>query len=175
MKYTSPASNLQPASSNETYSFEKLYNTYVKQVYRQCLSFTKDSSQAQDFTHDIFLKIFTGLPNFQYRSALSTWLFAVTRNHCIDQLHAAHRSALSSLTEEVDCPEPESEEEYFTRLQQLLNELPLSEVQLLRCKYEEKQSIKEIADRLGLKESAVKMRLKRAKAKVLALYLQKNQ
>jgi RNA polymerase sigma factor (sigma-70 family) len=49
--------------------FEALYNRYVKKVYRRCLSMTNDSLQAEDFTHDIFIKVFHKLEGFQQKSS----------------------------------------------------------------------------------------------------------
>lgn len=55
-------------------------------------------------------------------------------------------------------------------LDQLLDTISPEEKLLLLLKYKEKHSIKDIQTSLNLSESAVKMRLKRAKEKINALY-----
>eukprot|EP01031_Cornospumella_fuschlensis_P015460 gene15460-18893_t len=62
-------------TSQPNQCFETLYNRYVNKVYRRCLSMTKDSEKAEDFTQDIFLKVFSKLDAFQERSTFSTWLY----------------------------------------------------------------------------------------------------
>ncbi|WP_317046713.1 RNA polymerase sigma factor [Spirosoma pollinicola] len=64
-------------TDQSSHCFEALYNRYVKKVYRRCLSMTKDPLKAEDFTHDIFLKVFNKLDAFQQRSSFSTWLYTI--------------------------------------------------------------------------------------------------
>lgn len=156
----------------ETNSFDELYKQYVGKVYQQCLSFTKDSSQAEDFTHDIFIKIHSRIADFKQQSSLATWLYAITRNHCLDQMKVRKHAALSPLPDDLDCPEPAPsfDDDIMVKMQALMDTLPAEELQLLRLKYEHQVSVKELAAQLGITESAVKMRLKRLREKVLQLY-----
>ena len=55
----------QYRTSQPNHCFEILYKRYVNKVYRRCLSMTKDPLKAEDFTHDIFLKVFNRLEAFQ--------------------------------------------------------------------------------------------------------------
>ena len=67
--------------------FDALYKRYVGKVYKRCLSMTKDSEQAQDFTQDIFLKVFSKLEAFQQRSTFSTWLYSIAYNQYTGSWH----------------------------------------------------------------------------------------
>jgi len=58
--------------TQQTNYFETLYNRYANKVYRRCLSLTKDSTKAEDYTHDIFLRVYGSLGDFKERSAFST-------------------------------------------------------------------------------------------------------
>ncbi|GAA4413588.1 RNA polymerase sigma factor [Nibrella viscosa] len=156
----------------ETDEFDQLYKQYVGRVYKQCLSFTKDSNQAEDFTHDIFMKVYARIADFKQQSAVSTWLYSITRNHCLDQLKSRKYTAESPLAEDMDYAETPTEDDRMTRLQAFINTLPAEEVQLLRLKYEQQVTCKELARQFNLTESAVKMRLKRLKEKVMTLYEQ---
>lgn len=163
------SSDISPEADN----FDKLYKQYLKTVYRQCLSFTKDAIEAEDFTHDIFLKVFTGLPQFKEQASLSTWLYAITRNYCLDQAKLNSRRENCRLTENLDWPELETEEEkelQLQRLHQIIASLPPQEAKLLELKYEEQVSIEKLAEQFNLSKSAVKMRLKRSREKIISLY-----
>ena len=78
-----------PTKTNQC--FETLYNRYVTKVYRRCLSMTNDTEKAEDFTQDIFLKVFDKLDDFQQRSSFATWLYSISYNYCADQLRLAKR------------------------------------------------------------------------------------
>lgn len=152
-------------------SFEALYTRYVNQVYRQCLSMTKDSEKAQDFTHDIFIKVFHKLDAFEQRSSLSTWINSIAYNYCADQLRIAKRLQTTTLDEELGDHMPENqelmvEEETLHLVNRALATLSPPEQLLLRQKYEEGLSLEELADLHQLTLSAVKMRLKRSREKI---------
>ncbi|WP_460944207.1 RNA polymerase sigma factor [Spirosoma daeguense] len=170
----------QYLSSQPDECFKVIYNRYVKKVYRRCLSMTKDSAKAQDFTHDIFLKVFDKLDRFQERSAFSTWLYSIAYNYCSDQLRQAKRFQLSTMDENLPYASTETDEsQVHEESIQLVNRLMLSlsdrEQALLRLKYEEGVSIEELALKYEVSESAIKMRLKRARQKVQTVYTQQYQ
>ena len=56
------------------------------------------------------------------------------------------------------------------KLKFVLNEIPIGDKAILMMKYQEEMSIKEIADTLEKTESAIKMKIKRAKTKALSVY-----
>lgn len=156
-------------------SFELLYTGYVHKVYQKCLSMTGDSEEAYDHTQDIFLKVLDRLSTFQQRSSLSTWLYTITYNHCIDTLKRRKRYGtepiFAQLSEQTEAAVPELEDGYLYQLA-LLNQLPKSERLLLKMRYEQRRSIKEIGQQYGIQESAVKMRLKRTRDRLKMLYSQ---
>lgn len=157
--------------------FEALYTRYCDKVYRKCLSFTKDSARAEDFTHDIFLKLIVKLGGFKEQAKFSTWLFSVTYNYCTD--HTRVRRGNEILAEDIDrVPdlgednEAEIAEMEAAGLRKALEHLSADEKGLLLMKYQDDFSIRDIADMSKLTESAVKMRLKRAKDKLRKHYLE---
>ncbi|MBC8151822.1 MAG: RNA polymerase sigma factor [Bacteroidetes bacterium] len=155
--------------------FETLYNRYVNKVYRRCLSLTKDSVKAEDFTHDIFLRVYGNLSNFKGNSAFSTWLYSISYNYCMDQLRRSKRDPTSSMDsyqdyQWADTPDPENMEGQLQLLATVMSAIAPEEARMLRLKYEDGLDIKEIASQLSLKDSAVKMRLKRTRDKIKRMY-----
>lgn len=154
--------------------FESLYNRYVSKVYQRCLSMTKDSETAQDFTQDIFLKVFDKLPAFQERSRFSTWLYSVSYNYCADQLRIGKRLPFASLETSLGQEPADSQDDYLQEetlrvVKRAMQALSAEERQLLTLKYEDGLRIEEIADLCGLNVSTVKMRLKRSRDKIQRL------
>lgn len=161
--------------SQPAHCFEALYNRYVNKVYRRCLSMTKDPLKAEDFTHDIFLKVFHKLDAFQERSSFSTWLYSIAYNYCSDQIRLARRLQVTGIDENFKHDIPEVKEEYLHEetlhlVNRAMESLSIDEQALLRLKYEDGMSIAAISEACNLKESTVKMRLKRSRDKIYRLY-----
>lgn len=158
--------------------FEQLYNRYVSKVYRRCYSLTKDASQAEDFTHDIFLRIHSNMNRFQERSAFSTWLYAISYNYCMDQLRSTSRNNIIELDESAhnmpDVNDTEQLEQRLRHLSVVMENMTLEESMLIRLKYEDDLDIKEIARQYNLKDSAIKMRLKRTRDKIRRMYFEQH-
>jgi RNA polymerase sigma-70 factor (ECF subfamily) len=157
-----------------TACFETLYNRYVGKVYSRCLSLIKDAEKAHDFTHDIFIRMFTCLDRFQERSTFSTWLYAISYNYCMDQIKQAKRLPMTNLIPENDSysstmDETDQLDYSLQHLSRVLKTISPQEVTLLKLKYQEGLAVHQIAQQLNLKDSAVKMRLKRSRSKVRQL------
>jgi RNA polymerase sigma factor (sigma-70 family) len=159
----------------ENQYFEILYERYSEKVYRKCLSFVKDTAKAEDFTHDIFLKLITSLPSYKETAKFSTWLYSITYNYCVDKVRTIKKLAEGELDEEFDLEDLEDDTELreieAQRLRHALDKVSADEKAILLMKYQEDLSIKEIAELFGVTESAVKMRLLRAKEKVKKIFM----
>ncbi|GAB3946696.1 RNA polymerase sigma factor [Spirosoma harenae] len=155
--------------------FESLYNRYVRKVYKRCFSMTHDSEKAEDFTQDIFLKVFDKLGAFQQMSSFSTWLYSISFNYCADQLRISKRLPFTPMdtTYGYDLAGSDEEqllEETLWLMRLAMGTLSVNERTFLKLKYEDDLSIDEIAVLYKLNASAVKMRLKRSREKIKRLH-----
>lgn len=158
--------------------FEEIYDRFAAKVYQKCLSFTKDSAEAKDLAHDVIVKIYMSLNKFSGKSKLATWIYSITYNHCVD--YHAKKAKQLTLREElanevvdfegVEPKDSELLEINISTLNKLMDELSIAEKTLLLMKYQDGMSIKEIAIATSAGESAVKMKLKRSKEKLIKLY-----
>jgi RNA polymerase sigma-70 factor (ECF subfamily) len=165
--------------TNDSHLFSQLYDRYVKIVYNKCLSFSNSKDEAQDLTHDIFLKLFVKLRSFKGNSKFSTWLYSFTYNHCVnyvqrDSERKKPKVQIDDYLEKFTSEEEVSDESIFSlkteKLVKVLELIDPNDKVILLLKYQDDLSIKEIQEALGIGESAVKMRIKRAKEKVLLTY-----
>ncbi|NNK80579.1 MAG: RNA polymerase sigma factor, partial [Flavobacteriales bacterium] len=150
---------------------------YKTKVYHKCISFSKDQDGAQDLLHDVFLKTFTSLNKFSGRSSFSTWLYSITYNYCVDYARSKKKMRTEDIDARVDISEKDDEKNEAElmsmkaeRLARVLESINPKEKALLLMKFQDGFSIKEIMEILNLSESAVKMRIKRAKASALDSY-----
>jgi RNA polymerase sigma factor (sigma-70 family) len=154
--------------------FEELYDRYVDKVFRKCLSFVKNEAQAEDFTHDIFLRLVLKIGSFKEHAKFSTWLYSITYNYCMDQIKNIKKQAETTLDENFDLEQEYDNSELVEiqaqDLKKALQEIDPNERAILLMKYQDDFSIKEIADTFNISESAVKMRLMRTKEKLRKIY-----
>jgi len=156
--------------------FAVLYDRYTAKVFQKCLGMTRNKQLAADLTHDIFLMAFLNLPKFDHRSRFGTWLYSITYNRCLDQLRKDKRQRATEADDDLpgDLPEDRYEAELLEmraeHLPNVLEALAPDDRALLLMKYQDDLGVKDMAEVLGLGESAVKMRLMRARERALQLY-----
>jgi len=166
------------AKSNDTHLFGLLYDRYASVVYNKCLGFLTSKEEAQDLTHDIFVKLFVKLKTFKGESKFSTWMYAFTYNHCINHLNREIKgnkntySVPDEIEDEIidEIADKQILEMKAEKLNQSLQLISPKDKALLLMKYQDDASIKEIADLHEIGESAVKMRLNRAKSSLINIY-----
>ncbi|MFF2484150.1 RNA polymerase sigma factor [Paenibacillus sp. NPDC058071] len=70
------------------HKIETLYKQYKQDVYRYLLSLTREPTLSEDMLSETFLKAIRGLPGFQGRSSIKTWLFVIARNVWLQHLRS---------------------------------------------------------------------------------------
>jgi RNA polymerase sigma factor (sigma-70 family) len=118
------------------------------------------------------------LPAFKQKSSFSTWLYSITYNHCIDYLREKKKLHYPNWNKEHEMGSIPDEEEQLTdinydNLVTVMELIHPEEKALLLMKYMDNLSLKQISESLRISENATKMRLKRAKTRLLYLYGQK--
>ncbi len=165
------------ATQNVSY-FNILYDRYSKKVFGKCYSLLKSEAKAEDAAQEIFVKVLLNLSKFSGKSKFSTWLYSITYNFCIDAIRKNKKNVgvlvddIGRYGEEVEDEIDDSEimETNVLRLKEVLNILPAGDKAILLMKYQDEFSIKEICGIIDKSESAVKMKIKRAKEKFIRTY-----
>jgi len=169
-------------ATNDTHLFAVLYDRYAATVYNKCYGFSKSKEEAQDLTHDLFIKLFTKLRTFKGNAKFSTWLYSFTYNFCVNYVQRDQHKKIEKVTVVTDVIKEETPSELdeiddslifemkAEKLKIALERIAPEDKALLLMKYQDDISIKELTEVLGIGESAVKMRLNRAKKKVVEIY-----
>jgi RNA polymerase sigma factor (sigma-70 family) len=71
--------------SVDTY-FGEIFHRYHAKVVSWCYAVTRDHESALDLTQEVFLKVFRSLAAFRGDSRMSTWIYVITRNHCLNSV-----------------------------------------------------------------------------------------
>ena len=163
--------------SQNNYYFELLYNRYSSKIFGKCLTILKERNLAQDATQDIMMKILLNLSKFGGRSKFSTWVYSITYNFCIDfvrkrkkdlSLYVEDMHQFEGVVEEVD--DKEILEVRLENLKIIMTQISSGDQSILMMKYLDGMSIKEISGVLNKTESAIKMKLKRAKHRFVKIH-----
>lgn len=163
------------ATGSDQY-FAQIYTRHRKLVYQKCFVYTGNHDDSEDFVQDIFVRLTRKLTSYKGESKFTTWLHTVTVNYCIDQLRKQRKNQLLYHSYLQDSTAGNdwaglSEEVCFQVVEQVLIKLPQRQRELLLSKYKEGTPIKDIAFRQDLTQSAVKMRIKRARQYARSLFV----
>ena len=158
--------------------FGIIHARYFQKVREKCYSFLKNKTLSEEFANDILSKSFEKLATFKGKSTFSSWVYSITYNSVIDylrkkkQLHYPNWNLKNELPEIIDESDTDLAEIDYDNLLEVFEKIHPEEKALLLMKYQDSLTLKEIAVTLSISEDAVKMRLKRARARVVYLYFQ---
>ena len=181
---------VERACEGDRAAFRVLVERYEKKIYAVALDMTGDHHNAEDISQDVFLKAFRSLPGFRGRASVSTWLYRMTVNTCIDRSRKKAWKAMrpkGALTDDdiypqsqgcktLSDPEKELEKVLLQRhIRQALDSLTQRERAVFVLRHYHAMSLKEIADCLNVTVGTVKSTLFRALRRLqekLAPYVQ---
>lgn len=144
--------------------FEELYNEHKGRVFSTAYRYLGNRADAEDVTQDVFVKVYKNMDRFRGEAAVSTWIYRITVNTCLDFLRRRKRQATVSLE---DCVEPSTGPEGFKRLvESMAAKLPEAYRKVFILYDIQGLKHSEIARVLGITEGASKSLLHRARAQL---------
>ena len=161
--------------------FETLVRRYQARVRVNCRYLTRAPNDAEDLAQEVFVKAYLGLKRFEGRASFSTWLRRIKINHCLNfnekrrgkymvDVTAPGMDAQAGLHE---APKGDLQLETLDkrrRISDVLDGMTETLRVALLLRDFDGLSYQEIADRLNVGMSAVKMRIKRARAQFRERY-----
>jgi RNA polymerase sigma-70 factor (ECF subfamily) len=158
--------------------FNELIKRHEKTILRNCKNYVQNTDAAEDLCQEILVKVYLQLNTYRKDARFTTWLHSITHNLCMDYLRKNKKNLHQEMTEklaneigeiiELDVPDDMPTEEI---LNDLLEQVSAEDKMILLMKYKEKLSLHEMQEMMHIGESALKMRLNRAKNKIRQLYL----
>ena len=95
-------------------AFDDLVNGYSSRVINIAYSLLGDREEALDAAQEIFIKVYKNIANFRGESSVSTWIYRITKNVCIDFLRKRKEATLSLDDNQDDAPKIEIEDRKFS-------------------------------------------------------------
>ncbi|SRX74378.1 RNA polymerase sigma factor [Aequorivita antarctica] len=166
----------------DTQAFAVLVDRYKDLVFTLAIRMLKNREEAEEVSQDTFIKVFKALPKFKGDSKLSTWVYKVAYNTCLDRIKKNKKHyndvAIDSFTEHqiktVDnALDALEEKEQQQTIQDCLQQLASKDSFLLSLFYFEELSLEEISHIVNMETNTVKVNIHRAR-KRLAIILKQQ-
>jgi len=170
-------------------AFEQLVRRHQRRVFALVGGIIRHPEDVEDVAQQIFLKAYLGLKKFDQRAAFSTWVYKIAVNECWDYLR---KKKVRPLLYEADLSEeqvsrldgiasyhrppegPNERVEAQESLDRVLSALSEHDRQLLILKEIEGFSVQELAEILELNVNTVKVRLFRARGRIVEAYRRRS-
>lgn len=163
----------------DTNAFTVLVDRYKDMVFTLALRMLKNREEAEEIAQDTFIKVYRSLHKFKGHSKLSTWIYKVAYNNCLDKLKRDKKNnnlvpideytehQVKTIDNALDAIEAREQKQL---IQDCLQLLPSNDSFLLTLFYFEELSLNEISKIVNLKPNNVKVKLYRIRknlAKIL--------
>lgn len=157
-------------------TFEQLYNTYFTDVYRFAVWLTHDSTEAEDVTSETFIRAWAKRDRIRTET-LKGYLFATARNIFIKHRHRSNRN--EQLPEELADGSPDPHRAAAARMDldrvtRELSRIPSPDRLALVLRTEHLLPYEEIARILDISVGAARVKVYRARRRLLATSSEKN-
>ena len=174
---------VQRAQSDDKEAFEELVRRHQHRVFAVAGGILRRREDVEDISQQVFLKAYFSLKRFDQRAAFSTWLYKITVNECWDLLRKKKvrpliyesdmseeqaRQVLASEEKEAGGPDISDHLAARQRVEHLLEGLEERDRLMLILKEVEGFAVQEIAEVLDLNANTVKVRLFRARRRVIS-------
>ena len=150
--------------------FRQLLDEHQEAVYNQAYHMLGNHEEAEEATQDVFLRVYRGLKDFRGESKLSTWIYRITTNVCINRLQLKKLNTVSldePLAEEgrpvaelvadlMDTPDKQYQRKQLAKiLEEQVRRLPEQWAQAINLHHFEGFSYAEIAKTMKLPRATV--------------------
>ncbi len=172
---------IQRAQSGDHEAFGFLVQRFERRIFALIFRLIGQRDVVEDLAQEVFIKAFRSIGSYSFAASFAGWLSRVAVNHCYDYLRHQRvtQSRITPIDESADArdgpievarthePDPERQAVLRDLVSKLLDRAPPDDRVVLVLKELEGFSIEEIAKGLHVRESTVKVRLHRARKRML--------
>mgnify|MGYP001434098603 CR=1 FL=1 len=178
MDYKGDIYYIEQILAGNSYSFSNIVDRHKNKAYNLAFRICGNHEVAEELAQDSFLKAYRSLRSFKMRSSFATWLYRIVYNTAISHVRIKKKGVLSLEDFPVDTTdfmgnntsEEEAEKEYRSSLVNfVLQKINEEERGLISLYYYEEMSTEEISEVTGISKSNVKVKLFRARQKMLEI------
>ena len=148
-------------------TFETIYKTYYRKIFRLCMGYVNDHEWARDITQEAFITVWEKLDQFRNEASIGTWIFRIASNQCLRQIEKQKKMPRSEIPFEIEDQATSNSETdgKIKLLYQCISELPETDRIIISLELEDVKQA-EIAGIVGLSETNIRVRVHRIKEKL---------
>ncbi len=178
MTYKGDIYYIEQILSGNINSFTYIVDHHKDKAFNLAYRICSSSEEAEEIAQDSFMKAYRSLAGFQMKSSFATWLYRIVYNTAISRVRTKKKKILSLEDFPADATdfigtntsEEDADREYRTSLINFaLQKITEEERGIISLFYYEEMSMDEIADVTGISKSNIKVRLFRARQKMLGI------
>jgi RNA polymerase sigma-70 factor (ECF subfamily) len=158
---------LRASLEGDTEAWGEIVTRYKEAIFGLCLGFLRNRADAEDLTHDTFIRAYLNLRRYRLDKKFSTWLFTIASNLCRNRLRYRRYHPVVAPPLQIEGGDDPARivarEDRGARVREKLYGLPHGYRAPLVLRYYNDLSYKEIAEVLSLPEGTVKTRIHRGK------------
>ena len=161
-------------------AYAKLLDDYKQKVFATCISFLPNKEDAEDVAQEVFVEVFKSIKKFKGNSKLSTWIYRITTNKCLEFIRKRNTKKRFAFLQSIMGNDiPMDKTSYFTEMNHpgiimenkersetifyAINKLPESQRVVFTLHKIDGKSYQEISDILEKSVSSVESLMFRAK------------
>ena len=153
--------------AGDRYAFEELFYRHHRQLYRLAHITSRNPEDAADALQDAMLKAHRSAPAFRHDSAVSSWLYRIVVNACLDRLRRNKTHPTTALEDDAcHIGDPTPRVDTAIVVERALMRLPVEQRAAVVAVDMQGYSVAETARMLGIAEGTVKSRCSRTRAKL---------
>ena len=179
---TEEAALVRRVQAQDEFAFREVVERYQAKVFSIIYGILRNHNDAEDIAQQVFAKVYFSIKNFDSRSSLLTWIYKITVNECYDYLR---KKRVRKLVYESDFSEEDSQRMEASEpavdpnapvdkqlaqrdlVVKLLAKVSEEDRSLILLKEVEGHSVEELASMTGLNENTIKVKLFRARQKLV--------
>ncbi len=159
-------------------AFAFLVDAYKSMVFSLVFKMTKNREEAEEITQDTFIKAYKNLSKFKGDSKFSTWLYRIAYHASLDAIKKNRNKNITSEINEITFNQIKSVDNILLGIERkerakIMNDcllkLPEKERSIIWMFYYDELSVKEMMEVTQLSEANIKVKLLRARKKLLAI------
>jgi len=151
---------LERFAAGDSDAFESLFRQYQGEVYRWIVRIVRDPASAEDLTVETFWRMYRAHARFDPRGNCGAWLRRIATNVALDHLRRAKQHVpLPEDLPAAPAADTAVQREARERIRRAFSELPPRLRVVVQLGLVEEEPYREIAQALGISESAVKLRM----------------
>lgn len=155
--------------AGDRHAFAELFQRHHRQLHRLARLTSRTREDAEDALQDAMLSAHRGAGSFRHDAAVSSWLYRIVVNACLDRLRRSKAHPTAPLDDIHPVSDRTAQVETAIAVQRALMRLPVEQRAAVVAVDMQGYSIADTARMLGIAEGTVKSRCARARARLAAL------